>query len=128
MIPSQSESAKKRTSVHEDNQKHDSVEDADNASHATSVDEEATSLHDSTATNQIVHHCRDTSASEGSHIFNGDAGPRSVLCGRRHNLVGGKATCYSSILNGDIGIEEYLIVASNLRSTQPQQPAPSSFR
>lgn len=86
----------------------------DDASYTTSIDDDD-DTHDKRESAQIVHYCKDATASEGSHIFNGDAGLRTMLTSRRHDFVRSQAIHHSSILNGDIGIEEYLILTSSLR-------------
>lgn len=86
----------------------------DDSSQATSIDDDD-GLHEKPEAHDIVHRCTDTTASAGSHIFNGDAGLRTVLNSRRHDLARSQATHHSSILNGDIGIEEYLVLVNSLQ-------------
>lgn len=111
----------KTTAEHEEGQlSQTDGDELEDASYATSIDDDD-DTQDKRGSARLVHYCKDTTASEGSHIFNGDAGLRTMLTSRRHDLVRSQAIHHSSILNGDIGIEEYLILTSSLRQASREK-------
>lgn len=91
-------------------------QDVDEVSHVTSFDDES-GWHDENDGKMVSHCFRNTEVSDESQIFNGDAGNHSIMMSRRHDFIGGKIS-RSSFVNGNIGLEEYLIATGNRKRTK----------
>lgn len=88
----------------------------DNDSHATSF-EDNQDWRDGKDTKTVNHIFKDTDVSDDSQVFNGDAGSHSILTSRKHEVKRAKIT-RSSLVNGNIGVEEYLIAIGHRKRSK----------